>query len=94
MINQEYLMYMIKKFYFPVLSLLFSGKINQPGSPSNNTAARKILAKSGSALVHFYSDKHLQDAGFNITYRYANFNLFFGNNEYVLFLSLFAIFMY
>ena len=69
-------MYMIKTFYFPVLSLLFSGKINQPGSPSNNTATRKILAKSGSALVHFYSDKHLQDAGFNITYRYANFNIF------------------
>eukprot|EP00795_Rhopilema_esculentum_P012202 gene12202-2824_t len=33
---------------------------------------RKVIAKSGNVMVHFYSDKHLNEEGFNLTYRISN----------------------
>eukprot|EP00794_Sanderia_malayensis_P005708 gene5708-6408_t len=37
-----------------------------------NATKRKILTQSGTALLHFYSDKHLKEQGFNISYRVSN----------------------
>jgi len=42
----------------------------------------EVVAQSGSALVHFYSDVAYNMTGFNITYRYGFFNK---HNEKVLF---------
>jgi len=57
--------------YDPLIAAL-SGKLWQPLDSQNKTIKRKILAKSGSAMVYFYSDKSLDDEGFNISYRISN----------------------
>eukprot|EP00112_Aurelia_sp_Birch-Aquarium-sp1_P019547 Seg485.7_Seg485.4 transcript_id=Seg485.7_Seg485.4/GoldUCD/mRNA.D3Y31 product="putative protein tag-53" protein_id=Seg485.7_Seg485.4/GoldUCD/D3Y31 len=53
--------------YDPLVAA-FSGNIGNRG----NTSARSIVTISGTALVHFYSDRHLDDEGFNISYRITN----------------------